>query len=254
MHKTIKKFISQWTDEHEAFCLKLGIKCAAQQLWYWLTTNEEIGKEIEIDLIDFNQLVGKKRGEPYCNRHLKQVFAKLDKLEVIKIVKQYSWHVFKLIIRPLDCLKPPRKQSFQTNTNNSTLGAENGDGSTNFTNPLSQQQSYSLPTLEEVSKETKDEIRDLVNKETNLELPEICDIYRYSIEEVQLALELLKFQCKKKVIARRIGWLVQCLRHRYWEEEENQWILENKNVISTFDTYTDIYIDEQIYPIKNTQF
>jgi hypothetical protein len=253
MHKTIKKFISQWTDEHEAFCLKLGIKCAAQQLWYWLTTNEEIGKEIEIDLIDFNQLVGKKRGEPYCNRHLKQVFAKLEELEVIKVVKPYSWHVFKLIIKPLDWLKPPRKQSFQNNTNSSNLQAENPVTPTNFSDGVSQQQSYSLPTLEEVSEETKQEIRDLCNKEAGLELPEICDIYRYSIEEVQAALELLKFQCKKKVIARRVGWLVQCLRHRYWEELENQWILENMGVISTFDTYTDIYINEEMYPIKITQ-
>lgn len=253
MHKTIKNFINQWTDEHEEFCLKLGIKCAAQQLWYWLVTNGGIGKEIEIDLIDFNQLVGKKRGEPYCNRHLKQVFAKLEELEVIKIVKQYSWHVFKLLIRPLDCLKPPKKQSFQTNTNNSTLEAEKGDESKKVENPLSQQQSYSLPTIKEVSKETKDEIRDLVNQEAGLELPEICDIYRYSIEEVQLALMLLKFQCKKKVIARRVGWLVQCLRHRYWEELENQWILENMGVILTFDTYTDLYIDDEIYPTKNAQ-
>ncbi|BDA68224.1 hypothetical protein CAL7716_023900 [Calothrix sp. PCC 7716] len=253
MHKTIKNFINQWTDEHEEFCLKLGIKCAAQQLWYWLVTNSGIGKEVEIDLIDFNQLVGKKRGEPYCNRHLKQVFAKLEELGVIKIVKQYSWHVFKLLIRPLDCLKPPKKQSFQTNTNNSTLEAEKGDESKKVENPLSQQQSYSLPTIEEVSKETKDEIRDLVNQEAGLELPEICDIYRYSIEEVQLALMLLKFQCKKKVIARRVGWLVQCLRHRYWEELENQWILENMDVILTFDTYTDLYIDDEIYPTKNAQ-
>lgn len=253
MHKTIKKFIDQWTDEHEAFCLKLGIKCAAQQLWYWLVTNAGIGKEVEIDLIDFNQLVGQKRGKPYCNRHLKQVFAKLEELEVIKIIKPYSWRVFKLIIRPLDCLKPPRKQSFQTNTNSSTLGAENGDNSTKLENPLSQQQSYSLPTIQEVSKETKDEIKDLVNKEVSLELPEICDIYRYSIEEVQLALLLLKFQCKKKTIARRVGWLVQCLRHRYWEELENQWILENMGVILTFDTYADSWIDENMYPTKITQ-
>jgi hypothetical protein len=253
MHKIIKKFIDQWTDEHEAFCLKLGIKCAAQQLWYWLVTNGGIGKEIEIDLIDFNHLVGKKRGEPYCNRHLKQVFAKLEDLGVIKVIKQYSWHVFKLFIRPLDCLKPPRKQSFQTNTNNSTLEPENGDEQRKVENPLSQQQSISLPTLEEVSKETKDEIRDLVNREAGLELPEICDIYRYSIEEVQIALMLLKFQCKKKVIARRVGWLVQCLRHKYWEELENQWILENMGVILTFDTYTDSYLDEQMYPIKNAQ-
>lgn len=253
MQKTIKKFISQWTDEHEAFCLKLGIKCAAQQLWYWLTTNEEIGKEIEIDLIDFNQLVGKKRGEPYCNRHLKQVFAKLDELEVIKIVKQYSWHVFKLVIRPLDCLKPPRKQSFQTNTNSSNLELENGDESKKIENPLSQQQSYSLPTIGEVSKEAKDEIRDLVNSESGLELPEICDIYRYSIEEVKLALALLNFQCKKKLIARRVGWLIQCLRHRYWEEPENQWILQNETVILTSDTYIDSYIYEALYPTKNAQ-
>lgn len=253
MHKTAKNNINQWTDEHEAFCLKLGIKCAAQQLWYWLTNNNPIGKEVEIDLIDFNQLVGNKRGEPYCNRHLKQVFAKLEELEVIKVVKPYCWHIFKLIIRPLDCLKPPRKQSFQNNTNNSNLQPENRDDSTNNSNPVTQQQSYSMNGVGEVSEETKQEIKDLCNKEAGLVLPDICEIYRYSIEEIQIALILLKFQCKKTPVARRIGWLVACLRRKYWEELENQWILENMGVILTFETYTECCIDEEIYPIKNTQ-
>ncbi|MEH1786382.1 MAG: hypothetical protein V7L23_12545, partial [Nostoc sp.] len=100
-----------WTEEHTAFCYKHHISPAAKSLWQWLMMQGYIGEEVEPDLSEFNATVAKARGKGYSHNYLKKIFDQLVECRVIQVVKQYSWKIFKLLVRPLSWLKPPRKRT-----------------------------------------------------------------------------------------------------------------------------------------------
>ncbi|MHC5740277.1 MAG: hypothetical protein ACYTXH_36660, partial [Nostoc sp.] len=95
-----------WTEEHEAFCYKHHICPAAKSLWQWLMRQGLIAEEVEPDLSEFNATVAKARGKGYSHNYLKKIFDQLVEHRVIQVVKQYSWKIFKLLVRPLEWLKP----------------------------------------------------------------------------------------------------------------------------------------------------
>jgi hypothetical protein len=99
-----------WTEEHEAYCYQHHIPPAAKILWQWLMRQGEISLEVEPDLSEFNTWVEKSRGKGYSHNYLKKMFELLCERRVIQVVKQYSWKIFRLLVRPLDWLKPPRKK------------------------------------------------------------------------------------------------------------------------------------------------
>lgn len=103
-----------WTEEHEAFCYKHHICPAAKSLWQWLMRQGLIAEEVEPDLSEFNATVAKARGKGYSHNYLKKIFDQLVEHRVIQVVKQYSWKIFKLLVRPLEWLKPPRKKREKT--------------------------------------------------------------------------------------------------------------------------------------------
>ncbi|WP_414544302.1 hypothetical protein [Nostoc sp. CCY0012] len=99
-----------WSEEHDAFCYQHHICPAAKSLWQWLSRQAQISAEIEPDLAEFNNWVAKVRGKGYSHNYLKHIFNQLVENRVIQVVKQYSWKIFKLLVRPLEWLKPPRKK------------------------------------------------------------------------------------------------------------------------------------------------
>lgn len=133
-HKT-QNSISRWTHKHEEYCLKNQIPRAAQLMWEWLIKNGQCNIEIEPDLKDFNNWIGRHRGKPYCRNTIKSAFNCLVESRVINLVKRYTWCIVKILTRPLEFLRPKRK--LQKRNIFDSLDRSNG---TNFVDvPLQQQ-------------------------------------------------------------------------------------------------------------------
>ncbi|MHC5599909.1 MAG: hypothetical protein ACYTXC_28925, partial [Nostoc sp.] len=78
--------------------------------WCWLVNHAKPGKVIEFTLHEFNAYVEKESGQPLHHRHLKNLIKRLLEFGLVRLIKKYSWHEFKLIIKPLEWLEPPRKR------------------------------------------------------------------------------------------------------------------------------------------------
>jgi hypothetical protein len=110
MPENTLKNTTSWTEEHDIFCLRHNIPPSAQYLWRWLIRQGEIGKEVEPDLSQFNTWVETNRGESYDQPYLKEMFQLLESHRLIHVLKEFSWKVYRLIIRPLSWLNPPKKK------------------------------------------------------------------------------------------------------------------------------------------------
>ncbi|MEH1769183.1 MAG: hypothetical protein V7L30_22650 [Nostoc sp.] len=199
-----------WTEEHEAFCYKHHICPAAKSLWQWLMRQGYIGEEVEPDLSEFNATVAKARGKGYSHNYLKQIFNQLVECRVIQIFKQYSWKIFKLLVRPLEWLKPPRKKR-EKNLQNHNL-------------------SYTLDPSNDISAVTGDIQQQHSNSDINLELLADNGIHFDSDEkevlerptnEIKLAILMFNLRGGFEKSHNPEGFIRQCLRRRWWEFPRN---------------------------------
>lgn len=199
-----------WSEEHEAYCFKNRISPAAKILWQWLMRQGEISEEIEPDLVAFNAWVEKHRGKGYCHKYLKKIFEELQEHRVIQVVKKYSWKIFKLLVRPLDWLKPPKKKCRKKSQNcesSSTLQPENKDSSVPGT---TQQQQSSINTNSELLNESgihfDSEEVEVLNRPTN---------------EIKLAIIMFNLRGGFEKIENPEGFIRKCLNRRWWEHPRN---------------------------------
>jgi hypothetical protein len=199
-----------WTEEHEAYCFQYHIPPAAKLIWQCLMREGEIGTEIEPDLAKINAWVAKVRGKGYSHNYLKQMFNILVETRVIQVIKQYSWKVFKLLVRPLDWLKPPKKRR-EKNLQNSNS-------------------SYNLPASNEQSADTGDIQQQQSNIDNNLAtLADEGIIFNHDEKEVldrpeneiRLAIIMFNLQGGFDKIENPEGWIRTCLRKRIWEYPSN---------------------------------
>lgn len=233
-----------WTQKHQELCLKYGIKAAYQQFWYWLINYAKPGKVIEITLHEFNAWVEKQTGESLSQRHLKNLIKRLLDFGLVKLLKKYNWHEFKLIIKPIEWLEPRKIQAEQKSenfTNSSTLAAQPQENTSENSQDVNQQQHISSPINTHVSEETKNEIKQLCLS-ADIHLPDKCEIYYYPKEKITIALGFLLLRNKRDTIPNRIGWLIDCLRWEYWEEPENKRLLQHKGVITKDSPFYEYYV------------
>jgi hypothetical protein len=201
MSKTTKTL---WTEQHDQFCLKNKIPPAAKLLWQWLI-REGLEQEVEPDLSEFNDWVKKHRGKSYAHNYLKQMFNALVELRVIQVVKQYSWKIFKLIVRPLEWLNPPKKQKLQND--NTTYKSPKSNPSKSVDEDIQQQHILSNQQLMSESGIHFDtEEKEVLNR------PQF---------EIKAALLLFKLRGAAEKIMNPEGWVRHCLRRRYWEQPTN---------------------------------
>lgn len=244
MTRNSKNITNFWTQKHQELCLKYRIKAAYQQLWYWLTNYSQPGKVIEATLHDFNAWVEKQSGETYSPRHLKNLIKKLIECGLVKLIKKYHWHEFKLIVKPIEWLDPPKKQveqNSENSTKSSTLAAESLANNSSTSTEVNQQQHFRSSTNSHVSDETKAEV-DKLCSQADIHLAEKCEIYYYPIEKIFIAINFLLIRNKREVIDNRIGWLIDCLRWEYWEEPENKALLQRKGVINPQSIFYEYYV------------
>ena len=193
-----------WTQKHDQYCLKNSIPPAAKLLWQWLI-REGAGEEVEPDLSEFNTWVEKHRGKGYAHNYLKQMFNKLVEAGVIGTIKQYSWKVYKLVVRPLEWLFPRRKQKLQ----NPNSSYKTPTSNPNKTVDSDIQQQHILSNQQLMSE-------DGIHFDT--EEKEVLNRPKF---EIKAALLLFKLRGATEKIINPEGWVRQCLRRRYWEQPTN---------------------------------
>lgn len=213
-----------WTEEHDAYCYQHHIPPAAKTLWQWLMRQGEIAAEIEPDLSEFNAWVAKSRGRGYAHNYLKQMFDLLQSHRVIQVVKQYSWKIFKLLLRPIAWLNPPKKKrekNLQVNNYSYTLQAPNAESAEEVVNSSS---NSSIHTSTE-------EFEELERRHNILSVCAEYEIYfdprkastrhlfEFDIDYIRQALKHFVKRGGLKEITNPQGWLIGCLRDCYWLDE-----------------------------------
>ncbi|MDZ8096708.1 MAG: hypothetical protein RMZ42_32940 [Nostoc sp. DedQUE05] len=199
-----------WTEEHEAFCYKHHICPAAKSLWQWLMRQGVIAEEVEPDLSEFNATVAKARGKGYSHNYLKKIFDTLVEHRVIQVVKQYSWKIFKLLVRPLEWLKPPRKKR-EKNLQNHNLSYTSPTSNDKPAVPSDIQQQHSnsdinLETLAENGIHFDSSEKEVLERPTN---------------EIKLGLLMFNLRGGLDKILNPEGFIRRCLRERWWEFPRN---------------------------------
>lgn len=104
MHTNTKKNNSYWTDKHDEFCLENSLTPCAKLLWQWILRQ----KDDEPDLKEFNNWVEDHRNKPYCRLTIKAAFNQLVECRVVKLVKQFTWHLVRIVTRAIDDLFPKK--------------------------------------------------------------------------------------------------------------------------------------------------
>jgi hypothetical protein len=200
-----------WTEEHEAYCYQHHIPPAAKILWQWLMRQGEISLEVEPDLSEFNTWVEKSRGKGYSHNYLKKMFELLCEHRVIQVVKQYSWKIFKLLVRPLEWLKPPRKKREKSLQNSNST--------------------YNLPTSKDNSSVDQDIQQQHSNLILNQETLSDAGIYFDESEkkvldrpncEIKVSIALFKIRLLTSEIPNPEGFIRRCLEGRWWENPSTQ--------------------------------
>jgi len=215
-----------WTLRHDEYCLEHSIKGAARDLWHFLM---QLGTttEIEIDLVEFNIRVEKFRGKGYEPKWLKQIFNKLASLRIIQVVKKYTWAVYKVIVRPLGWLRPPKKREEKSYFRQQTSPFD-------MPKPQSVVEGENNSNHSSIPLQVTEEIREIFTActEAGLHFGPDAEIFEYAFEDVRLALAY--FQSKgghsvdgfgRAKIGNPEGWVINCLRNRYWEKQS--WSLDN---------------------------
>lgn len=199
-----------WTEAHEAFCYQHHICPAAKSLWQWLMRQGVISSEIEPDLSEFNATVAKARGKGYCHNYLKQAFNQLVEHRVIQVVKQYCWKIFKLLVRPLEWLKPPIKKP--------TKNLQNHNFS--YTLQASNQQSSEAGYIQQ--QHSNSSINQEILSESNIYFDDnVTEVLERPKWEVKVALILFKIRGGFDKVENPEGFIRDCLRGRWWETARN---------------------------------
>ncbi|AVH73828.1 hypothetical protein [Nostoc sp. 'Lobaria pulmonaria (5183) cyanobiont'] len=211
-----------WTEAHDAYCYQHHIPPAAKILWQWLIRQGQIASEIEPDLSEFNAWVAKVRGKPYAHNYLKKIFDILVSCRVLQVIKQYSWKITKLLVRPITWLNPPKKvREKKLYNQNSSYDLDPSNKISVDEEVCSSSNNLTPTTAEFIELERQHEILSVCaeyqiyfdpNKRTTRHLLE------FDIEDVRKALKHFIFRGGHQEIRDPQGWLISCLRECYWAD------------------------------------
>ncbi len=242
MRKNRNKSVSVWTHKHEEFCLQNQIPRFAQLLWEWLIKKGEVDKETEPDLKDFNNWIGKHRGRKYCRNTLKSAFNKLVECRVVNLVKRYTWHIVKIVTRPIEYLKPKRKLQKQNIFDN--LDSSKGK----FYNDVSLQQQQKLIINNKLLFSqyginfNQDELEVLKRPKNEVLLAITC----YQIRDRGVVTCLNQRRITRGKIKNPEGWIRNCLRKRLWDEPRMY-----SEIIAEYGNTTFL---EELFPKENQEY
>lgn len=212
-----------WTEAHEAFCFQHHIPPAAKTLWQWLMRQGEIGTEIEPDLSEFNAWVEKVRGKKYAHNYLKQIFETLVSCRVLQVIKQYSWKITKLLVRPLSWLNPPKKpREKKLQNHNSSYDLDPSNDKSVHEEIYSSSNTLTPTTAEFEELERQHEILTACAEYEIYFDPNKAstrNLFEFEIDYIKEALNHFVKRGGHKRIKNPQGWLIDCLRECYWQDE-----------------------------------
>jgi hypothetical protein len=200
-----------WTEEHNQFCLENRIPPAARILWQWLLMQGE-AEDIEPNLAEFNAWVAKHRGKPYGQQYVKTLFKVLVNNRVVEVVKEFSWKAYRCLLRPLEWLKPLKKQNLQNREEISKIAAETAENS-----DAGLDSSSNLDLIQANQETLKSE-----GIEFNENEVEVLD--RPAVQ-IKAAIILFNLRGRIEKILNPEGWIRSCLRGEWWLSRRNMEIL-----------------------------
>jgi hypothetical protein len=243
MTQNNNKNLLNWTEKHLKYCLKYRIGNVAQTLWKWLLTLPRYGDKVEFTFKEFQQYIKKLRGKSHALYWVKQQFEKLVFLRIINIDKDFGHNTYRIEIRHPDATIPKKRVernlhyhqvSLEKHTSNTAHGETGYNSSSSSNSP-----DLSTTCTDEVSSNNIDKQPENTNqldiKERNrkLQIIKACakfgilfnpkkstteEIYKYPIEDITALLELFRKRNKGGLIDNPQGWLIDCLRYRYYED------------------------------------
>lgn len=244
MTQNTSKNILNWTEKHLKYCLKYRVGNVAQTLWKWLLTLPKYGDKIEFALKEFQEYVKKLRGKSHAMNWVKLQLDKLVFLRIISVDKDFGHNTYRIELRHPDDIKPKiRKErnlhyhqvSLEKHTSN-TAQCETGDiSSSTIDNASSSLDNTDSSVGNKVSHqpETKKPL-DLKEHYRKLQIIKACakfgiffhpkkstteEIYKYPIEDITASLELFAKRNQRGTITNPKGFLIDCLRYRFYEDD-----------------------------------
>lgn len=206
----------QWGKNHEALSLKYKLSPSARLLWQWIVCE---GIQEEPDLKQFNNWVRRHRGRGYHRDTLKAAFYRLVEAKIINPIKQFTWNLWRVTIKSIaDLLESrPRKKSRsrEVSRDSQPSNRENtfdGDSTTTTSQSIDSDQQDS----------------DLIARAEDLgcKFSSPSTLSRYPRQDVEMALALLEL--KRDRVQNPSGWLLQCIRQKWWELYPN-WLALKKS-------------------------
>ena len=187
-----------WTDKHHKFCVKNSLNGCVRNLYEFLVMTEGENQHIEVDLKhEFNHWIEKNRRQPYHRDTIKRAWNKLVELKLIIVHKRYSWCVYSCMMVSLDQLKP-RKKSRKRNPPRG-FAPSNPHSSEK---ELEQQQHIFSNLLNSVG--------------ISLQPKYLKRLLIFDLEELNEAIKLFKIRSSSSPIFNPQGWIIECLRNKYW--------------------------------------
>jgi hypothetical protein len=203
-----------WTTAHDAYCLSNKLEGCAKLIWQWLNAHSD--QQHEPDLADFNKWVRKHRGKPFHRDTIKLAWQKLIDSRIINPLKRFTWKVWRIGLKSISSLidsKPRPRKSSRLHKQIRDLGAETAESSSRVIN------SSSL-----INPDTRQILRECEQAGFNFVLEENPRVLAYSLELVQIAIAYFEFRHPNQQARDKIrsceGWLIYCLEHETWKENQ----------------------------------
>lgn len=195
--------MAQWTKRHQEICLEEKLPPAAVHLWQWLNRRSKY-EALEVDLKNFNKFIEKKRLVPYHRETVKSAIARLVEIGVIvgRKIGGY-WNIWDLeVLDPSRKFEPAQEKEGSEPAPETTESVSEAEQQKNV---FMQQQPLIARLLEEHGIPIS---QDLVKR------------YHFrDLEEWKSAIVLFYCRGGHKDIGNPVGWLSQCLKYRWWEEQ-----------------------------------
>ena len=207
-----------WTDEHREFCVKHKFPASVMFLWQWiLGTQVGNNPEVEFNLKTFNAWVEQQRGKPLDVKTLKSAARRLLGSEAFKELKcdGFKWNWKRWIMMPLN---PPNRPVIRQRKSSAGGGeVDNLPPS----NPQSvDEKGIAAAASHQVCVSQSEVLETCEQAGIPFRPEEAGNLLKNSIEQVQKAIAHFQKRGGHDKIENPQGWLIECLRRRWWEGDE----------------------------------
>ena len=244
MPQNTQKNISHWTEKHLKYSLKYKLKYVVTTLWQWLLEECGESKDTIISLKEFQDYVEKLKGEPFTFHWVRKQFDKLVFLRIVHIDKDFGHNTYRIQLRHPDATIPKiRKEKNLTYhhvsvekeaSNDCNSGTCLSSSSSSIINENRPHHTDNVSSNNSDKKIEKPKPIGEGEKKRRLGIIKLCakygirfnpkkatteQLYKHTYWEVEQALETFKKREKTTGIDNPQGWLITCLRYKFYEDE-----------------------------------